>query len=264
MLEIQRLSKTFALDGINKRLALDNLSLTLDEGEFVTVIGSNGAGKSTLLNCISGVHLPDTGRIILDGIDITFWPEHKRSRYIGRVFQDPHLGTAFDMTIEENLAMAYAKGKHRGLLPGVRRNESRLFKEKLAELGLGLEDRMRQKVGLLSGGERQALTLLMATIVRPRLLLLDEHTAALDPATAKKVLKLTQSMVLENRLTTIMVTHNMKEALEYGTRTIMMHKGRIILDLRGRERENMTVEKLVALFSQKSGDEIENDRLLLS
>jgi putative ABC transport system ATP-binding protein len=264
MLEIQGLTKTFAPDGINKRLALDNLSLTLDEGEFVTVIGSNGAGKSTLLNCISGVHLPDTGRIILDGMDITFWPEHKRSRYIGRVFQDPLLGTAFDMTIEENLAMAYAKGKTRGLLPGVRRNESKLFREKLAELGLGLEDRMRQKVGLLSGGERQALTLLMATIVKPRLLLLDEHTAALDPATAKKVLKLTRDMVLEHRLTTIMVTHNMKEALEYGTRTIMMHKGRIILDLRGRERENMTVEKLVALFSQKSGGEFENDRLLLS
>ncbi|ADI01945.1 MAG TPA: ATP-binding cassette domain-containing protein [Syntrophothermus lipocalidus] len=263
MLEIRELSKTFAPDKVNKEIALDNLSLTLEEGEFITVIGSNGAGKSTLLNCISGVHLPDAGRIILDGMDITFWPEYKRSRYIGRVFQDPLLGTAFDMTIEENLAMAYAKGKTRGLLPGVRRNETRLFRDKLAELGLGLEDRIRQKVGFLSGGERQALTLLMATIVRPRLLLLDEHTAALDPATAQRVLKLTRDIVLEHQLTTIMVTHNMREALEYGTRTVMMHNGRLILDIAGPERENMTVEKLVSLFSQRSGSGIENDRMLL-
>jgi len=263
MLEIRELSKTFAPDKVNKEIALDNLSLTLEEGEFITVIGSNGAGKSTLLNCISGVHLPDAGRIILDGMDITFWPEYKRSRYIGRVFQDPLLGTAFDMTIEENLAMAYAKGKTRGLVPGVRRNETRLFRDKLAELGLGLEDRIRQKVGFLSGGERQALTLLMATIVRPRLLLLDEHTAALDPATAQRVLKLTRDIVLEHQLTTIMVTHNMREALEYGTRTVMMHNGRLILDIAGPERENMTVEKLVSLFSQRSGSGIENDRMLL-
>lgn len=263
VLEIRGLSKAFALDKVNKRSALDDVDLTLEEGEFITIIGSNGAGKSSLLNCIAGVYLPDKGRITLDGMDITFWPEYKRSIYIGRVFQNPFLGTAYDMTIEENLAMAYAKGKPRGLLPGVRRSETRLFKDKLAELGLGLENRIRQKVGVLSGGERQALTLLMATIVRPRLLLLDEHTAALDPATAQRVLKLTRDIVAEHHLATIMVTHNMREALEFGTRTIMMHEGRFILDLAGQEREDMTVEKLIEMFSQKSGSSIENDRLLL-
>jgi len=264
MLKIEAVSKTFAKGSINERRALDNINLSLDKGEFVTIIGGNGAGKSTLLNCIAGVHEIDQGRIWLDNVDISFYPEYKRSRYIGRVFQDPMLGTAFDMTIEENLAMAYARGKPRGLRPGINKREIRLFRERLALLGLGLEDRMKQKVGLLSGGQRQALTLLMATITEPKLLLLDEHTAALDPSIAKKVLQLTREIVAEHQLCTIMVTHNMKAALEYGTRTIMMHEGRIILDLEGKEREAMTVERLIEQFENRSGVELDSDRLLLS
>jgi len=256
MLKIWRLTKSFPLDKFTQRLALNNVTLSLQKGEFVTIIGGNGAGKTTLLNCIAGVHLPDSGRIMLDGMDITFWPEYRRSLYIGRVFQNPLLGTAPDMTIEENLAMAYAKGKSRGLLPGVTKQEAKFFRDKVADLGLGLEKRMHQKVGLLSGGERQALTLLMATIVRPRLLLLDEHTSALDPATARRVVELTRSIISEHQLTTIMVTHNMKEALELGTRTIMMHEGRIVLDLSGRQRECMTVEKLVSFFTQEASIEV--------
>lgn len=263
MLRIRHLAKTFGLGGINEKLALDDLNLNLQAGEFVTVIGGNGAGKSTLLNCIAGVYDVDQGVIVLDDTDITFWPEYKRSRHIGRVFQDPLKGTAFDMTIEENLSMAYAKGKPRGLCPGVPKSESRLFREHLARLGLGLEDRLKQKVGLLSGGQRQALTLLMATLVEPKLLLLDEHTAALDPSAAQKVLQLTRDLVEQRRLCTIMVTHNMKAALEYGTRTIMMHDGRIILDLSGEERGEMTVERLVEQFGQHSGQELDHDRLLL-
>lgn len=263
MLKIEGLSKTFSIGSINEKLALDNVNLILDEGEFVTVIGGNGAGKSTLLNCIAGVFEIDQGQIMLDSMDITFWPEHKRARYLGRVFQDPLLGTAFDMTIEENLAMAYAKGKPRGLRPGINKADLKLFRERLALLELGLEDRMGQKVGLLSGGQRQALTLLMATIVQPRLLLLDEHTAALDPAIARKVLYLTREIVARHRLCTIMVTHNMKAALEYGSRTIMMHEGKIILDLQGQERAEMTVDRLIEQFSRKSGTELDNDRLLL-
>jgi putative ABC transport system ATP-binding protein len=263
MLKISGLSKTFNLGNINEKLAVNNVNLTLKAGEFVTVIGGNGAGKSTLLNCIAGVYEPDQGSILLDSMDITFWPEYKRSQYIGRVFQDPLKGTAFDMTIEENLAMAYAKGKPHGLQWGIRKADAAMFRERLARLELGLENRLKQKVGLLSGGQRQAITLLMATIVKPKLLLLDEHTAALDPSAAKQVLHLTRELVEQYHLCTLMVTHNMKNALEYGTRTIMMHDGSIILDLAGEERREMTVEKLIDLFGRRSGQELDNDRLLL-
>lgn len=263
MLEINSLVKTFGVGTINEKIALDNINLSLNEGEFVTIIGGNGAGKSTLLNCISGVHTIEEGSIILDSVDITHMAEYKRSKRIGRVFQDPLRGTAFDMTIEENLVIAYAKGKKIGLKPGLNKKDSKYFREKLSLLDLGLEDRLNQKVGLLSGGQRQALTLLMATIVKPRLLQLDEHTAALDPSIAKKVLKLTREVVLEHNLCTMMITHNMKDALEYGTRTIMMHEGKIILDIKGEERKNMTVESLIEQFGKKSGAELNNDRMLL-
>ncbi|MEN6462460.1 MAG: ATP-binding cassette domain-containing protein [Syntrophomonas sp.] len=264
MFKIEHLSKTFGKGSINEKLALNNINLTLNDGEFVTVIGGNGAGKSTLLNCISGVYEIDQGKLAMGSQDITFWPEYKRSRYIGRVFQDPLKGTAFDMTIEENLAIAYAKGKPQGLRPGISKADAKLFRDRLALLGLGLEDRMKQKVGFLSGGQRQALTLLMATMVEPELLLLDEHTAALDPAMAKKVLLLTREIIYKQHFCTLMVTHNMKAALEYGTRTIMMHEGQIIMDLTGKERENMTVELLIKQFGDRSGTELDNDRLLLS
>lgn len=263
MLNIGGVSKTFNQGTGMENHALNNIDLTIADGEFVNIIGGNGAGKSTLLNCIAGVHEVDAGTILLDNMDITYWPEYKRSGYIGRVFQDPLKGTAFAMTIEENLSMACVKGKSRGLQRGINKNDTRLFRENLARLELGLEDRLKQKVGLLSGGQRQALTLLMATIVKPKLLLLDEHTAALDPAIAKKVLQITREIVNEYQLSTIMVTHNMKAALEYGTRTIMMHEGKIILDLSGEERKEMTVEKLIELFGRKSGTELDNDRLLL-
>lgn len=263
MLRIEQVSKIFGKGSINEKLALDNVSLTLDEGEFITVIGGNGAGKSTLLNCISGVYDTDKGRILLDSEDITFSPEYKRSRYIGRVFQDPMKGTAYDMTIAENLAIAYAKGKPKDLSAGIKKSDYNMFRERLSLLGLGLEDRMTQKVRLLSGGQRQALTLLMATIVKPKLLLLDEHTAALDPSAAAKVLELTRRIVAEEKLCTIMITHNMRDALDYGTRTVMMHEGRIILDISGKEREEMTVERLIEQFGSKSGTKLDNDRMLL-
>lgn len=264
MLKISTISKTFNQGTGFEKPALDGLSLLVKAGEYLTVIGGNGAGKSTLLNCIAGVHEVDSGNIMLDEMDITFWPEYKRSSYIGRVFQDPMKGTAFDMTIEENLAMAYAKGKTRGLQLGINKADTRLYKEQLALLELGLEDRLKQKVGLLSGGQRQALTLLMATIIKPKLLLLDEHTAALDPSIARKVSQLTRDIVAQHELCTIMVTHNMKAALEYGSRTIMMHEGRIILDLSGEERAHMTVERLIEQFGRKSGTALDNDRLLLN
>ncbi|HHW48142.1 MAG TPA: ATP-binding cassette domain-containing protein [Clostridiaceae bacterium] len=264
MLKVEQVSKTFNKGSINEKTALNDISFSLDDGEFVTIIGGNGAGKSTLLNCISGVYSVDKGRILLDSMDITYSPEYKRSKYIGRVFQDPMMGTAYDMTIEENMAIAYAKDKRKGLRMGIKNPEIKLFREYLSLLGMGLEDRMKQKVGLLSGGQRQALTLLMATIVKPRLLLLDEHIAALDPSTAEKVLRLTDKIVTENKLCTMMITHNMKVALEYGTRTIMMHGGRIILDLKGKEREKMTVEGLIELFGKKSGLQLDNDRMLLN
>lgn len=263
MLKLQSISKTFAKGSINEKLALDSINLSLRPGEFVTIIGGNGAGKSTLLNSISGVYELDAGRVILDSKDITYWPEYKRSRLIGRVFQNPLVGTAYDMSIEENLAIAVAKGRPKGLRPGVTNKDLKLFRERLALLQLGLENRLKQKVGLLSGGQRQALTLLMATIVKPKLLLLDEHTAALDPAIARKVLELTQQIVTGENLCTMMITHNMKASLGFGSRTLMMHEGRIILDLQGEDRRNMSVEKLVERFEQYSGTTLDNDKLLL-
>lgn len=263
MLKVENLCKTFGKSSVNEKTAIDHLSLSLDEGEFVTVIGGNGAGKSTLLNCIAGVYEIDAGRILLDNTDVSYSPEYKRSKYIGRVFQDPLMGTAFDMTIEENLAIAYAKGKPKGLRPGISKADVALFREKLALLELGLENRVKEKVGRLSGGQRQALTLLMATIVKPKLLLLDEHTAALDPSIAKKVLQLTDEIVKEEKLCTIMITHNMKAALEYGTRTIMMHEGKIIMNLDSKDKKGVTIEWLIEQFNRKSGTELDNDRMLL-
>lgn len=257
MLKVEKMSKTFGRGTINEKLAIDNLDLTANEGDFITIIGSNGAGKSTLMNCISGVYGIDAGRIVLDGRDMTKWPEYKRSREIGRVFQDPLKGTAFDMTIEENLAIANDKRKSIGFQPGLTRKEREFFQEKLALLDMGLENRMKQKSRLLSGGQRQALTLFMAVIASPKLLLLDEHTAALDPSAAKKVLALTDEFSNTPGLCTLMITHNMKAALEHGNRTILMKDGRIVMDLTGEERKNMTVEKLIAQF------EIDNDRMLL-
>ncbi len=263
MLRIENLTKIFNKGSVNEKTALSDICLSLEEGEFVTVIGGNGAGKSTLLNCISGVFDIDIGKVSIDGIDITRSPEHKRAAYIGRVFQDPLMGTAFDMTIEENLAIAYQRGKARGLSPGISKPDSKLFRGRLASLELGLESRMKEKVGRLSGGQRQALTLLMATIVKPKLLLLDEHTAALDPSIASRVLQLTDEVVKENNLCTLMITHNMKAALDHGTRTIMMHEGRIIMDISGDERNGVTVEWLVEQFGRKSGTDLDNDRMLL-
>jgi putative tryptophan/tyrosine transport system ATP-binding protein len=263
MLKVEAISKTFSKGSINEKRALSQINLSLQEGEFVTVIGGNGAGKSTLFNCIAGVYEIEEGRIFLDAEDVTFDPEYKRSKYIGRVFQDPLKGTAYDMTIEQNLAIAFAKGQQMSLRRGVNRKELQIFKERLELLDLGLENRMKHKVGLLSGGQRQALTLLMATIVKPKLLLLDEHTAALDPAIAKKVMKLTRQIVAEEKLCTLMITHNMKASLEFGTRTIMMHEGKIIMDIQGAERDQMTVERLIEQFEKKSGEELDNDRMLL-
>ena len=263
MLKIDNVTKIFNKGGVNEKVALKNISLELGEGEFVTVIGGNGAGKSTLLNSISGVFGIDGGRILLDNADISREPEHKRSSFIGRVFQDPLMGTAFDMTIEENLAIAYARGKRRGLVPGISKADQAFFHERLALLELGLENRMKEKVGRLSGGQRQALTLLMATIIKPKLLMLDEHTAALDPSIAAKVLQLTDEVVKEHRLCTPMITHNMKAALDHGTRTIMMHEGRIIMDIQGEERSGKTVDWLIEQFSRKSGTALDNDRMLL-
>ncbi len=260
MLEIRGVSKTFNPGTITEKKALTDINLTLNDGDFVTVIGGNGAGKSTLLNLIAGVHQCDTGSIILDGVDITRKPEYKRARYLGRVFQDPMLGTAANMEIEENLAMALRRGKRRTLSWGIKHSERALYRDKLALLDLGLEDRMKSKVGLLSGGQRQALTLLMATLQKPELLLLDEHTAALDPKTAAKVLELTEHFVQKDKLTTFMVTHNMRHAIQYGNRLIMMMKGHIIYDVRGEEKKNLKVEELLAKFG--AAGEL-NDRMVL-
>ncbi|QIB67824.1 ATP-binding cassette domain-containing protein [Aminipila butyrica] len=257
MLRIEKLHKTFGRGTINEKVAIDNLSLHLERGDFVTVIGSNGAGKSTLMNCISGVFPADSGKVILDGKDISGQSEFKRSRVIGRVFQDPLKGTAFDMTIEENLSIAYHKNLLHGLQAGINRKQRELFQEKLALLGMGLEDRMKQKAKLLSGGQRQALTLFMAVMSKPKLLLLDEHTAALDPGAAAKVLELTDFFSREEKLCTMMITHNMKAALEHGNRTILMKEGRIVMDISGEARKEITVEKLIEQF------EIDNDRMLL-
>lgn len=257
LLEVNAVKKIFGAGTINEKTALDGVKLTLNEGDFMTVIGNNGAGKSTLLNCIAGVFNVDGGSIRLDGEDLTKQPEHKRAKHIGRVFQDPLKGTAFDMTIEQNLAIAYHKNKSRGLQLGISRQERELFREKLAMFDMGLENRMTEKVKLLSGGQRQSLTLFMAVIAKPKLLLLDEHTAALDPAAAEKVLALTKMFAAQEGMCTLMITHNMKDALSYGNRTILMKSGRIAMELEGDERKAMTVEKLVEKFS------IESDRMLL-
>lgn len=257
MLRIENLTKIFGKGTINEMKALDKVDFHGKPGDFITIIGSNGAGKSTLMNSIAGVFPVDSGKIIIDGKDISRMPEHKRAKFIGRVFQDPLKGTAFDMTIEENLSIAYNKTRSRGLQAGISRADREIFREKLNLLGMGLENRMKEKVRLLSGGQRQALTLFMAVIAKPRVLLLDEHTAALDPSAARKVLELTDYFAEDVNMCTMMITHNMKAALEHGNRTILMKDGQIRMDISGEERDGMTVEKLVEKF------EIDNDRMLL-
>lgn len=264
MLKIQGVSKTFNAGTMNEKKALNNVDLTLEEGDFVTVIGGNGAGKSTILNMIAGVYPIDCGYIYLDQENISLYPEYKRSNLIGRVFQDPMMGTAADMEIQENLAMANRRGFRRGLKWGITLEEKTLFQERLKTLELGLEERMSSKVGLLSGGQRQALTLLMATLQKPKLLLLDEHTAALDPKTARKVLQITEEIVAADQLTTLMVTHNMKDAIHYGNRLVMLHEGRIIFDIRGEKKAKLKVADLLEMFESAVGEEMDNDTLLLS
>ena len=259
MLKIDNISKTFAPGTVNEKRALSGLSLYLAPGDFVTILGSNGAGKSTLFNAIAGTFLPDSGNITLDGQDVTRMPDYRRSKFIGRMFQDPLKGTAPNMTIEENLALCYLRAsQRRSPFSMISKAERREFRDRLAQLGLGLEDRMDSLVGLLSGGQRQALTLLMATLKKPRLLLLDEHTAALDPKTADKVLQITEEIVARDKLTTLMVTHNMKHAIQYGNRLIMMDSGKVVVDIRGEEKKNLTVRDLLEKFK------IDNDRMLLS
>lgn len=263
MLEIKNIYKTFNPGTVNEKTALNGVSLFLEDGDFVTVIGGNGAGKSTILNAVAGVWNVDEGEIIIDGEDVTKLPEHKRAKYLGRVFQDPMTGTAATMGIEENLALAKRRGKMRTLRTRITRKEREEYKELLKILDLGLEERMTSKVGLLSGGQRQALTLLMATLQRPKLLLLDEHTAALDPKTAAKVLATTEKIVNKDKLTTLMITHNMKDAITYGNRLIMMMDGQIILDIKGEEKKNLTVEDLLRKFEVASGEQFANDKALL-
>ena len=264
MLELRDIHKTFNIGTINEKKALDGVNLVLEEGDFVTVIGGNGAGKSTVLNAIAGVWPIDSGSILIDGENVTGLPEHKRARFLGRVFQDPMTGTTATMEIQENLALAARRGQRRGLSWGITRKEKKEYRELLAKLDLGLEDRMTSKVGLLSGGQRQALTLLMATLNQPKLLLLDEHTAALDPKTAAKVLALSDKIVAEQNLTTLMVTHNMRDAIAHGNRLIMMNEGQVILDISGEEKKNLTVEDLLEKFEEISGEEFANDKALLS
>jgi len=266
MLELQDLHKTFNPGTVNEKVALNGVSLKMKAGDFATIVGSNGAGKSTLFNAITGGFIADEGRIELGGQDITFAPEFERSRVIGHLFQDPLKGTAPNMTIEENLALAYLRAgtAPHAIFSRISRKDKEVFREKLALLDMGLEDRMKQPVGLLSGGQRQALTLLMATLVTPKLLLLDEHTAALDPATAEKVLELTKSIVAEKKITCLMVTHNMHQALELGNRTLMMDAGRIVFDVKGEERRKMTVDDLLEKFRENAGKALDNDRILLS
>ena len=264
MLKLINVSKTFNKGTINEKQALKKLTLTLNDGDFVTVIGGNGAGKSTMLNMIAGVYPIDMGKIEIDGVNISRQPEYKRAKYIGRVFQDPMKGTAAGMEIQENMALAFRRGQRRGLGWGIRSQEKDYYHDLLTRLGLGLQTRMTSKVGLLSGGQRQALTLLMATLQKPKLLLLDEHTAALDPQTAKKVLDLTREMVEEQNLTALMVTHNMRDAIQIGNRLIMMNDGQIIYDVAGEEKQNLTVEDLLEKFAQASDGAFANDRMLLS
>ena len=263
MLDLIDIRKTFNAKTVNEKVALNGVNLHLEDGDFVTVIGGNGAGKSTILNAIAGVWPVDEGKIVIDGTDVTNLSEHRRANLLGRVFQDPMTGTAATMQIEENLALAARRGQKRTLRVGITKAEREGYREKLKTLGLGLEDRMTTKVGLLSGGQRQALTLLMATLKKPKLLLLDEHTAALDPRTASKVLQLSRQIVEENHLMTMMVTHNMKDAIAYGNRLIMMHEGRVILDIKGEQKKHLTVEMLLEQFARASGDEFVNDRALL-
>ena len=263
MLEVQNIYKTFNPGTINEKHALNGVNLTLEDGDFCTVIGGNGAGKSTMLNAVAGVWPVDSGRIVIDGEDVTGLPDFKRAAMIGRVFQDPMTGTAATMEIEENLALAARRGRHRSLHWGVTRKERAEYREKLKILNLGLEDRMTAKVGLLSGGQRQALTLLMATLVKPKVLLLDEHTAALDPKTAEKVLNATETVVNRDHLTTLMITHNMKDAIAHGNRLIMMNEGKIVLDIRGEAKKNLTVEDLLHQFAVQAGEEFASDKALL-
>ena len=264
MLEINNIWKTFNVGTINQKTALENVSLKLEEGDFVTVIGGNGAGKSTLLNAIAGTWFVDQGSITIDGTDVTRMPEHKRAKFLGRVFQDPRMGTAVSMGIDENLALAARRGKTRGLGSGITAKEREEYRELLKTLDLGLEDRITSKVGLLSGGQRQAVTLLMATLKKPRILLLDEHTAALDPKTAAKVLATTDEIISRDNLTSIMITHNMRDAISHGNRLIMMDGGHIILDIKGEEKKKLTVDDLLQKFAIASGGELDNDRMMLT
>ena len=264
MLDVKNIYKTFNPGTVNQKTALNGLSLHLAPGDFVTVIGGNGAGKSTLLNAVAGVWKVDSGSISIDGVDLTHMPEHKRAKYIGRVFQDPMLGTAATMQIEENLALAARRGKSRTLRPGITKADREEYIERLKILDLGLEERLTSKVGLLSGGQRQALTLLMASLRKPKLLLLDEHTAALDPKTAAKVLDATEKIVTRDNLTTLMITHNMKDAIQHGNRLIMMYNGHIVIDVSGEEKKKLTVPQLLELFSKVSGSDEASDKLLLS
>jgi len=264
MLKVDGIYKVFNPGTVNQKIALRDVSLHLEEGDFVTLIGGNGAGKSTLLNCIAGVYGVDKGAIYIAGTDVTKLPEFKRAKMLGRVFQDPMMGTASDMILEENLALALRRGQPRGLKWGITNKERETYRQMLSRLDLGLEDRLQTKVGMLSGGQRQAITLLMATVKKPKLLLLDEHTAALDPKTAERVLSMTDQLIKENNLTTMMVTHNMRDAIRYGNRLIMMHDGRIILDIKNDEKKKLTVEGLLKRFGNVSGEEFAYDRTLLS
>ena len=264
MLKLDNIHKTFNPGTINEKIALNGVNLTLNEGDFVTVIGGNGAGKSTTLNAIAGVWPIDSGKIYIGGDDVTKLSEHKRAKYLGRVFQDPMTGTATTMSIEENMAIAARRGEKRGLSWGITHQERDTYREMLKTLDLGLEDRLTSKVGLLSGGQRQAITLLMASIKKPKLLLLDEHTAALDPKTAAKVLKISDKIIAENHLTAMMVTHNMKDAIVHGNRLVMMHEGKVILNISGEEKKKLTVEDLLHQFEKVSGEEFVNDKALLS
>jgi len=264
MLKITNLQKTFNPGTVNAKTALRGFDLTIEDGDFVTVIGGNGAGKSTLLNAIAGVWKPDFGKIEIDGVDVTTMPEHKRAKFLGRVFQDPMKGTAPDMEIAENLSIAARRGTKRKLIWGCTRKEREQYRALLAQLDLGLEDRLSTKVGLLSGGQRQAVTLLMATLRKPKILLLDEHTAALDPKTAAKVLRITDKLVTENELTTLMITHNMNDAITYGNRLIMMSEGRVVVDVSGEEKKKLTIEQLLGLFEEASGSKFSDDKVMLS
>lgn len=264
MLEIKNITKVFNAGTVNEKVALNGLNLTLNDGDFVTVIGGNGAGKSTMLNAIAGAWKLDSGSIVIDGVDITSMPEHKRAKFLGRVFQDPMMGTAAGMQIDENLALAKRRGKRRGLTWGVTKAEQEEYKEMLSVLGLGLEARLTSKVGLLSGGQRQAITLLMASMNSPKLLLLDEHTAALDPKTAATVLEITDKIVKENNLTTLMITHNMRDAINHGNRLIMMNEGKVVVDISGEAKSKLTIEDLLKLFTEASGSEFTSDKGILS